>query len=160
MANKYLLPVYSYVYDEPFSYNYFDKRLKMQKAIYLLQEMGVPVSDYGFSWYKHGPYSQALLDDAYMANASNSLSNLDALSSDNRRAIEDLKDMMRAPMGSKYSTTDWSECLASLHYLRKNVLSRSSSDDDVLKALVKRKPHLSDTNANQLALERVQSIFS
>lgn len=160
MANKYLLPVYSYVYGETFSYTSFDKRLKMQKAIYLLQEMGVPVSDYGFSWYKHGPYSQALHDDAHTASVSGVQADLDALSSDNRRAMEELRDMLRVPNGSSYSTRDWCECLASLHYLRKNVLSRSSSGNTVLTALVKRKPHLNDAHANQLALERVQNVFS
>lgn len=160
MANKYLLPIYSYLYGEPFAYASFDKRLKMQKAIYLLQEMGVPVSDYGFSWYKHGPYSQALLDDAHIADASDSLANLDALSSDNRRAIEELREMLSVPKDSKYSPRDWCECLASIHYLRKNVLSRSSSDDVVLDTLVKRKPHLNDADANQLALKKVQSVFS
>lgn len=27
--------------------------------------MGVPVGDYGFRWYLHGPYSQSLQDDMH-----------------------------------------------------------------------------------------------
>ena len=62
MANKFLLPVYKKVFGESFSYGRFEDRLKMQKMVYLLQEEGVNIGHYGFEWYKHGPYSQVLLD--------------------------------------------------------------------------------------------------
>jgi uncharacterized protein YwgA len=39
-------------------------RLRLQKIIYLLQSYGLQLG-YGFSWYKHGPYSQELVYDAY-----------------------------------------------------------------------------------------------
>lgn len=39
-------------------------RLKLQKTIYLLQANGLQLG-YGFSWYKYGPYSQDLVQDAY-----------------------------------------------------------------------------------------------
>ena len=68
MANRYLLPVYNEIYGRDFDYSNFDQRMEMQKAIYLLQDMGVPVGDYGFRWYLHGPYSQSLQDDMYYEN--------------------------------------------------------------------------------------------
>ena len=160
MANRYLLPVYSYIFDEAFSYSSFKMRLKMQKAIYLLQEMGVPVSDYGFSWYKHGPYSQMLLDDTYNANVEKSLSDLSSLTSDNRYAIAQLKDTLTVPINTKYDISDWCECVASIHYLRQNMLPRSCSDDDVLRSLRQRKPHLNDDDANREALSRVSKLFA
>ena len=40
------------------------KRLVLQKTIYLLQIYGLKL-DYGFSWYRYGPYSQDLVQDAY-----------------------------------------------------------------------------------------------
>jgi uncharacterized protein YwgA len=40
------------------------KRLVLQKTIYLLQAYGLKLG-YGFSWYKYGPYSQDLVQDAY-----------------------------------------------------------------------------------------------
>lgn len=43
----------------------FDKRLEFQKTIYLLQEAGADLG-YQFGWYKHGPYSSSLADDAYV----------------------------------------------------------------------------------------------
>ena len=39
-------------------------RLILQKTIYLLQAHGLQLG-YGFSWYKYGPYSQDLVQDAY-----------------------------------------------------------------------------------------------
>jgi len=39
-------------------------RLKLQKTIYLLQAFGLQLG-YGFSWYRYGPYSQDLVQDAY-----------------------------------------------------------------------------------------------
>ena len=53
MANRYLLPVYKILYGRNFSYSDFDQRMEMQKAVYLLQDMGVPIGDYGFRWYLH-----------------------------------------------------------------------------------------------------------
>lgn len=41
-----------------------DKRLVLQKTIYLLQAYGLKLG-YGFSWYRYGPYSQDLVRDAY-----------------------------------------------------------------------------------------------
>ena len=40
------------------------KRLVLQKTIYLLQAYGLKLG-YGFSWYRYGPYSQDLVQDAY-----------------------------------------------------------------------------------------------
>ena len=40
------------------------QRLILQKTIYLLEEYGMQLG-YGFGWYKYGPYSQDLVQDAY-----------------------------------------------------------------------------------------------
>jgi uncharacterized protein YwgA len=42
----------------------FDQRLTLQKTIYLIQQLGVPLG-YHFSWYLRGPYSSELTSDAY-----------------------------------------------------------------------------------------------
>ncbi len=41
-----------------------EDRLKLQKTIYLLEEYGMNLG-YGFGWYKYGPYSSDLVQDAY-----------------------------------------------------------------------------------------------
>jgi uncharacterized protein YwgA len=40
------------------------ERLKLQKLVYLLQSKGLNLG-YAYNWYKHGPYSQTLADDAF-----------------------------------------------------------------------------------------------
>lgn len=159
MPNKYLLPFYEYVFGEEFSYSSFGKRLKMQKAVYLLQEMGVPISDYGFSWYKYGPYSQVLHDDAFSASNSNSAPDLSSLSVDNQKALLRLKEILTIPDISTYNDIQWCECVASIQYLRQNVLPRNSDDDDVLSRLVSIKPHLDDDISNKEALKRIKKYF-
>lgn len=157
MANRKLYPMYKQLFGEDFSYDSFAMRLKMQKGIYLLQELGVAIGDYRFSWYKHGPYSQELLDDMYIAQSIPSLK-LD-LSSDSTSAVKKLRETLRVPDNSKYDSADWAECLGSLHYLRKNVCSLTVKDDDLLKELVKRKPHLNDIMSNNIALQYIQKLF-
>ena len=65
MSKAYLKTLYARIYHENFSYTESEKRMKMQMAVYLLQEMGAPIGDYSFFWYKHGPYSQDLQDTMY-----------------------------------------------------------------------------------------------
>jgi uncharacterized protein YwgA len=44
----------------------FDSRLRIQKAVYFLRELGHPwVHEYTFGDYFHGPYSPALADNYY-----------------------------------------------------------------------------------------------
>jgi len=155
MANRYLHYLYKRLFDEPFSYGDFTKRLKMQKGIYLLQEMGVPVGDYRFTWYKHGPYSQSLLDDMYITTSTSDYS----LNTDAEMAVNKLADALDVPKTSKYNSEDWAECLGSLHYLKEKVLY-TSDDAFVIQELQRRKPHLDDTEANYEALSRLRHLTS
>lgn len=50
-----LKEIYRKVYNEPFVYDNLDSRIKLQKAVYLLENMGVDVGDYSFSWNKYIP---------------------------------------------------------------------------------------------------------
>ena len=63
MANNLLKPVFKSIFNKEFNASEFEDRLEMQKAVYLLQNMGISVGDYRFLWYKHGPYSQTLQND-------------------------------------------------------------------------------------------------
>lgn len=155
MSNIYLEPAYQKIFHEPFSYDSFEKRLKMQKAVYLLQEMGVPVGDYAFFWYKHGPYSQDLQDAMYAVDNHDSSSDI-TFSSDMNSALERLSELLNQKV--KYKTPQWAECLASLHYLQSNVFSASSDPKDIVAELKRRKPHLDDENLNLKALEMVTAL--
>ena len=158
MANKYLLPVFKELYCYEFNYSDFDQRMEMQKAIYILQDMGVPVGDYGFRWYLHGPYSQALQDDMYYENGQ-PYAGL-TLSDEYQNSIKKLYQIIHSSEKKSYSTSHWVECLASLHYLRENVLSFNASEDDVIKELERRKLHLNNHVANKAAYRLIEGLFS
>lgn len=158
MANKYLLPVYKTLYERNFSYSDFDQRMEMQKAVYLLQDMGVPIGDYGFRWYLHGPYSQSLQDDMHY-ESGRTVSSLN-LSKEYSDSIIRLHDVIHSEEGKTYSVSNWVECLASLHYLRENLLNFDATEEDVVNELEKRKPHLKDHLTNVSAYRLVEGLFS
>ena len=158
MANRYLLPVYKILYGRNFSYSDFDQRMEMQKAVYLLQDMGVPIGDYGFRWYLHGPYSQSLQDDMHY-ESGRSATTL-TLSKEYSESIARLHDVIHSEDGKAYSVSNWVECLASLHYLHENLLSFDASEEDVVHELEKRKPHLDDHSTNISAYRLVEGLFS
>lgn len=158
MANRYLLPLYRELYGKDFHYAAFEQRMEMQKAIYLLQDMGVPVGDYGFRWYLHGPYSQELQDDMYYEDGK-PLTRM-FWSEENTKNISQLHDVILSDRREPYSIAFWVECLASMHYLQKNILSFDATESDVISELTKRKPHLNDSNANVAAYQLLQELFA
>lgn len=158
MANRYLLPVYSALYDRGFKYSSFDQRMEMQKAIYLLQDMGVPVGDYGFRWYLHGPYSQTLQDDMHYENGK-PFKELN-FPHEHAHKVMELRNVIHSPEKGKYSITNWVECLASLRYLQENLLSFDVSEDEVIEELERRKKHLCDHTANKCAFRCIERLFA
>lgn len=157
MANRYLLPLYKILYDRDFSYSDFDQRMEMQKAIYLLQDMGVPVGDYGFRWYLHGPYSQSLQDDMYYEDRRGGAEL--TLSKEYSERIAQLYDVIHSVENQSYSVSHWVECLASLHYLQKNLLSFNATEEEAIQELENRKDHLKDRDSNIAAYRLVEGLF-
>lgn len=155
MAGYYLKPIYFMTYEQEFSYDSFEKRMEMQKAVYLLQEMGVSVGDYDFMWYKHGPYSQNLQEEMYRAN-SKERANVQ-FSLDTVRCINKLHDLLNEQV--EYAISQWAECLASLHYLKANVFSEGTCSDEIVEELERRKPHLKNRELNLRALVKVEELF-
>lgn len=149
--NDSLKAIYEKVYGSTFSYDDFEDRKKLQKAVYLLENMGVTVGDYSFSWDSYGPYSLGLdceasqLDNTGVQEFSFSEFALDAFI--RLKEIADAK--------TKYDSSSWMECIASMHYL-KNVFR--IKEDDIIAELVRRKPYLVDDDANRNALAIVNTI--
>lgn len=101
---------------DPFQYqNDFDKRLILQKAIYLLQAFGLNIG-YRYSWYLRGPYCPDLTKVAYsVANDydPHAFSKFcDA--QDEERFCEFLRFL-----GDKKDDQEWMEVTASIHFLAK-----------------------------------------
>ena len=147
MANYVLGSVYEKIYEKPFSKNSFEDRLEMQKAMYLLQDLGISVGDYDFMWYKHGPYSQSLQNDIldFQMTDTNVYYSRDAES-----VIQSLHSVIMYKDKS-YTTSNWAECLGSMQYLRENMLPSSASDEEIIDELVRRKPHLNNRIDNHVA---------
>lgn len=158
MINRYLLPLYKDLYGTVFDDQAFQDRLKMQKAIYLLHALGVSVGDYNFSWYKHGPYSQKLLDDMYQSK--NTSSEKLYYSEYASNVIEKLKTIINEGNTNDYGMKFWVECLASIHFLKYNVMSSASDQKDVLKRLLELKPHLLNMKLNERAYGLIIDTFN
>ncbi len=158
MKNFMLNYVYKLLYKESFDYNDFGKRLKMQKGIYLLQEMGYSLGNYKFSWYKHGPYSQQLLDDSYNSGGGYVPSRVE-ISNEAKYDISRLASALITPDNNIYSNDKWAECLGSIRYIKENILNYGASYKMVLDELVKRKPYLNNEVLNNEALNRVDNLF-
>ncbi len=155
MAKELLKPVYEQVYGEKFNASSFEKRMEMQKAIYILQEAGIRVGDYDFLWYKHGPYCQSLQDDILCLGGTADVTI--RYSEDAKEVIERVKNVFN--MDVKYTRSAWVECLASLQYLRANIFSLRASKEDIVNSLMAKKPHLDDKATNLSALDRLDYIL-
>lgn len=146
-----LKEIYRKVYNEPFVYDNLDNRIKLQKAVYLLENMGVDVGDYSFSWNKYGPYSLGLDNDA--RNCSIKVEQEVSFSSTAEHGFEKLREYINEQI--EYNCTRWMECIASLYFL-KNIYRFKESQ--LISELEKRKPYLSNKEANKKALSIAKGI--
>ncbi|MBS5697006.1 MAG: hypothetical protein KHW82_12745 [Lachnospiraceae bacterium] len=146
-----LKEIYRKVYDEAFVYGELDHRIKLQKAVYILENMGVHVGDYSFSWNKYGPYSLGLDSDAQKCNSREEQEVI--FSEIAETGFRKIKEYLSEKIS--YTCVQWMECIASLHYL-KNVLRYD--EDFLLSELVERKPYLEDESANLKALSIMKDI--
>lgn len=155
MANYMLKPVFQSIFDREFQPNIFDDRLEMQKAIYLLQDMGISVGEYSFLWYKHGPYSQTLQNDILNLQ---SVENIDIeFSADAKQEISLLKKAIFKE-NIQYGLCQWLECLGSIQYIKENLLPYSAEDEVILQTLESKKPHLNKRDDNKMALKTLKDL--
>ena len=149
-----LQAVYKQLYDRDFTFANFSERMEVQKTTYLLQEMGLNFGDYGFRWYKHGPYSQAVHDDSFYI-----IGNFQKIQSESagikfkdfaNDLILKFKELFINTKATGYDFPTWLEAVASIHYLMKYKLL----DNDCTKALdelQRVKGHLNNQAANKEA---------
>ena len=146
-----LKEIYREIYEESFDYEVFNNRKKLQKAVYLLENMGVCVGDYSFSWDKYGPYSLSL---DYDAQSLRDIAEKEfPFSKFAQSCFARIREYISA--NSSYDCTEWMECIASLHYL-KNVFR--INNNKLIEELQERKPYLIDKEANLKAMEIVEGI--
>jgi hypothetical protein len=119
-----------------------DDRMRLQKAVYLLQAAGTNLG-YHYSWYLKGPYSTALTQDYFaIAEATQAGNDGDdrTLKAELVAKVQSAAKVLSKPSTAKgLSTPHWYELLASLHYIH----SREHLSGAALKnTLSTRKPHL------------------
>lgn len=152
MANK-LCDIYEQIFDQKFEFSSLDKRIQLQKAVYILENLGLNIGDYSFTWNTRGPYSIALDYDA-MKECENLEPGMEYAYSDfAKRCFEQLKKFIKENMN--YSLTYWIECIASLHYL---LFVEGYSDKNVLDELLNRKDYLNQKDDNEKALQIAECI--
>jgi uncharacterized protein YwgA len=121
-----------------------DRRVTIQKAVYLAQEAGIPLL-YRYNWYVMGPYSPNLTRDYYALQeqpweALASIKNM-TLKEPFASVVTQLKAVMDPPEDVHLNTRDWLELLASAHYLRAKA---ELGHDETRLRLDAVKPHISN----------------
>ena len=155
MSKIYLKTLYARIYHEDFSYAESEKRMKMQMAVYLLQEMGAPIGDYFFFWSKHGLYSPDLQDVIYIIkNMPNE--NTIRFSMDMEKDITRVEKTL-AETGL-YSQSQLAECMASIYYLQKYILPFGVTDEQICEELRNRKPYFNNDYENKHALKMAKEL--
>ena len=143
-----LTQIYAEILEEPFHYNILERR-KLQSIVYLLENMGINVGDYGFIWDKNGPYSIALDVDAYYC-PQKKVSKPVVFSGKALKAFVWIREMLS--QRTVYNDVSWLESIAALHYLE-HVMRVPSNGGLVIKELVKRMGYLDNRQENENALQ-------
>lgn len=127
--------------DTEFNIETLEKRVELQKSIYLIQRLGFNLG-YRFSWYKRGPYSQKLADDSYKINeVSNREEIFDSYSLNiNTSKIENLRTSLIQSKPDDLDMQHWLEIIASVDYL---VKVRGLSKPKAKQIIVEEKQNLS-----------------
>ena len=143
--------VFKEIFGKEANFYEFDDRLKAQKAVFLLQELGVSCGDYSFGWYKYGPYSQQLqntLISPYSEQADISFSDA------GKSAIGKVKAMLNVPHAD-YSDETWLEAIGSIRYLKARWY-QTATKDSILKKLSELKPNLDNNDLNVIAYDALE----
>lgn len=136
----------------------FEERLKLQKIIYLLQASGIQLG-YGFGWYKYGPYSQDLVNDAYSVLGSRRSEYEEAatqgkwgFSAETKAKFEQFKDKFNSTLGS----LEEAELLASVRFV-KNMWCQDVDREEFVREFIKHKKQL--YNDKDITEESIKSAF-
>ena len=120
----------------------FDKRKKIQKAVYLGQLSDVDLS-YRFGWYLKGPYSPSLAEDYYHLADELEIGDESYEEYQFKKSLSDrlekVQPLIDKPEEFKLENVDWLELVASYDYLGR---VRKLSDEKADKVLEKEKPDL------------------
>jgi uncharacterized protein YwgA len=116
-----------------------DDRLRLQKAVYLGQALGVDLG-YRYSWYVKGPYCPSLTQDYYKLNeVAGAVGPEIGLRPDVLEKLTEARVFLEKPEHVNLGKPQWYELLASLHYLR---YVSKQPDENIRKTISENKEHL------------------
>lgn len=147
---KALYALYESIYKKQFDFQQLNDRIELQKAVYLLENMGIFIGDYSFSLNKYGPYSLSLDSDAACTYNSEGAT---AFSQNTLNGIKKIQEFLDAK--NAYSQTQWIECIATVHYLSNVMRLRGQQLWDYLKEI---KNYLDDETSNKKAMEIAKTV--
>ena len=131
----------------------------MHQIIYLLQELGFPADDYGFSWCFYKIYSGNLQKDLMSCNFKKQTRENIKFRKEFVEKINKLKKIIESEQKGNYSTGQWLDCLAALCYLKKYIMPPNSSDNELLNELQRIKPYLYSQEVNRKAYTLIMQNF-
>lgn len=150
-----LYAIFNNVFSQEFDASSIDDRVMLQKAVFLMHELGVACGDYTFSWDCYGPFSPDLSDDMKRMVED------DIPVKFSKKAIQVMK-RLREIFGihSEYEKRYWTEAIASLYYLKKYMYPTSTNDNVVLELENLKRYYLNNHTENIKALEAAEILFS
>ena len=161
-----LCTVYNKVFSEIFNRDDEDHRMKLQKAIFCMQEMGVGFGDYGFRWDGKGPFSNQLSNDLWaigmekqdVTDAINII-NDKTLSIWQEQAIEKANKLFAGNTTEYYNDDVFIEGLGSVLYLQRYV-HPTYSTSEIGEELSKRKPRLFNNKDKNTIMAEIAKEFT
>lgn len=96
-----------------------EERILIQKKFYLLQQFGVNLG-LNYGWYKRGPYCTELTRTIYSQKDEPEDTSKYKLKNDLINKIEEVNNLISNTKMEGLNDQQWSELLASLHFLGKN----------------------------------------
>jgi hypothetical protein len=122
----------------------FADRIRIQKVVYLLKQFGAGLN-FGYTWYKHGPYSPSLTRTLYDP-APQDLRNRRELNADELRIVSETRNFL----GSDFYSADSMELIASLIYLIKHAPAEGfDTRAKIVHLLTEQKPQYSVEQVNR-----------
>lgn len=132
----------------------FANRLKLQKAIYLIQLFGIDLG-YRFSWYLRGPYSTDLTKDLFeIYTNEKEIENYSEKYNFEPRVKKRFRrwSFFNKPTSVDLPIEEWYELLASIHYLKHIAYTpnvKEKNFDVIYKSLSERKERFSKADARE-----------
>lgn len=152
-----LLRVYNDFTSERLNTSNPDDKVIMQKIVFLLNELGLVVGDYKFSWDKYGPFSQSLHNDIALISEED-VAYDGEFSSYAQSIIDYAKNIFKKWTETNYSGRNWIETVSSIVFLKRYEYP-SLMWEDIITKLVELKSYLNNEEGNLKALECSKAII-